>query len=606
MSIRVWRALFLAYLGATAVHIGWVMLHEPFYFDAWNVAVTSGAKPITAHNFFSFWWHEYTHSNPRLGQPLTYLSYKLTYFSAVMMPLAFLAIGAAATTLGLGRLPSLRKNRDLALWAFATGALWFVLPQIGKTLFCSAYGANYIYTAAIQLWFLVPLRLTVATRGEPRSPAILAAYALAGVAAGLCNEHTGPTLCLFLVLYAWQYRDRLAMAGAAGAIVGFAALFFAPGQGERYGGLAQKTGMWGRVMQHGLEGNLDILRNVVLYGAPLLLILAVVTILAKDREALRGPLRFVALALVAATLIAMTIFVSPKLGPRFYYVGMALLLAGVIGVVEASLSPRQLVPLVVLAVLASAYAAYRTIPLYKKLDAQSTARIAALEAAPRRTVFIADAFKQVDEDWWSLGDDFRDAKKRELVADYFDLSGVVFRAYNPNVPLGVMSVRLVPRLKTTPDVCVDEYGGFALGSFKGFDLAGLHREMKIAVELLRARLGAGVDLLELELAAVSDDPSVKMPRPKTLVGRWMPQSFEGHIGKIVRKSRGRTRDIELPKELDGKDIEVFIYNVGGEYRRLGLGGGERLQYVPWTSGVYWVLACRPDECWVIAATRQGG
>ncbi len=607
----VWRVLFIAYLAATGVHIGWVLLHEPFYFDAWNVALTTGAKPITVERFFDFWWFEYTHSNPRLGQALTYLSYKLEYFAPVTMSIAFIAIGAAVTTLGTARLPSLRRPRDIALWTFATGALWFALPQLGKTMFCRAYGANYVYTAAIQLWFLVPLRLS-----KPRGvsgPIKLVAYILFGVVAGLCNEHTGPTLCLFLVLYAWHKRDRLAMAGAVGAIAGFAALFFAPGQGERYDGLAQKAGMWGRVVGRGIEGNFDILRDIVVYAAPTLLLLAVVMIVVivragseNLRELLRPRLRVLGLALVASTLIAMTIFVSPKLGTRFYYVSMAVILAGFIGIADAVLSPRQLATLGAVAVLASAYAAYRTVPLYGKLGAQGAARIAALEAHPRGTVFVADAFAQVDENWWSLGDDFRDAKKRELVATYFDLPGIVFRAYNPNVPLGVMSARLVPRYEVTPAGCLDEHGGFALGSFKGFDLAGLHREMKISIALLRERLGTTAQLSKLELEVQVDDPDATLPRSRTLVGRWFPDRFEGHIGKIVRKTRGRTRDIELPAALARKDVEVFVYNVGGEARRIGTGGGEPLQYVPWSSGVYWMLACPPDECWVVAATRQGG
>jgi hypothetical protein len=616
VPILVWRTLFIAYLAAVAFHIGWVVLHEPFYFDAWNVALTSGAKPITVDRFFDFWWFEYTHSNPRLGQALTYLSYKLEYFAPVAMSLAFLAIGAAVTTLGTGRLPSMRRGRDLALWTFATGALWFALPQLGKTMFCRAYGANYVYTAAIQLWFLVPLRLragsgTLGSRAA--SPVALVAYALFGIVAGLCNEHTGPTLCLFLVLYAWTQRDRLATAGAVGAIAGFAALFFAPGQGERYEGLAQKAGMWGRVMQRGIDGNFEILRDIVVYAAPTLLLIALVMIaiivragVENLRELLRPRLRLLGLALGASLLIALTIFVSPKLGPRFYYVSMALVLAGFVGIADALLSPRQLALLAAVAILASGYAAYRTVPLYQKLAVQGEARIAALEASPRGKVFIADAFSQIDENWWSLGDDFRDAKKRELVAKYFDLQGVVFRAYNPNVPLGVMSARLVPRYDVTPAGCLDEHGGFALGSFKGFDLAGLQREMKISIALLRERLGSAAQLRKLELEVQLDDPGAKLPRPRILVGRWLPDRFEGPIGRITRKTRGRTRDIELPKELARKDVEVFVYNVGGEARRIGTGGGEPLQYVPWTSGVYWMLACPADECWVIAATRQGG
>ena len=31
----------------------------------------------------------------------------------------------------------------------------------------------------------------------------------------------------------------------------------------------------------------------------------------------------------------------------------------------------------------------------------------------------------------------------------------------------------------------------------------------------------------------------------------------------------------------------------------------RGEYVPWKSGVYWILACRNEACFVIAASRQG-
>src|SRR5690606_3147545 len=105
------------------------------------------------------------------------------------------------------------------------------LPQLGKTMFCSAYSANYVYTAAIQMWFLVPLRLA------PHGTASLGkcvAYFWFGIVAGLCNEHTGPTLCAFLVLYGiWTHRKTgraplLAYTGALGATIGFLALFFAP------------------------------------------------------------------------------------------------------------------------------------------------------------------------------------------------------------------------------------------------------------------------------------------------------------------------------------------------------------------------------------------
>jgi hypothetical protein len=165
---RVLRLLFVAYVAATAVHIGLVMAHEPFAFDAWNIAADTHAQPFSLARLFDYGTFEYTHSNPRLGQWFTYLAYKLAYFASIATPLAYLALSLAICVLGLGRWPGGRNraaggrrtvNRDLALWAIAVGFVWFAIPRIGMIMFCRAYGANYLYGAAIQLWFVVPLSL---------------------------------------------------------------------------------------------------------------------------------------------------------------------------------------------------------------------------------------------------------------------------------------------------------------------------------------------------------------------------------------------------------------------------------------------------------------
>jgi hypothetical protein len=609
---RIVRALFVVYVAATAIHIGWILAHEPFIFDAWNVAVDTHARPFTVGRFFDYWWYEYTHSNPRLGQLFAYLGYKLEYFAVIAAPIAYLALSAAIVVLGTGRLPSWRRGRDLALWSIAIGFIWFALPSVGRTLFDRAYGANYFYTAAIQLWFLVPLRL------RPEACATWSAciaYAVFGVLAGMCNEHTGPTLCTFMVGYAWwvhgktQQRPTLAWSGAVGALVGFAAIFFAPGQDERYEGLAQRMGLVGRVVNRGVVGNLEILRDLLLAAAPLLAVLVILLIVAKDdgnerRAALRRALNLLALVVAAAVVMAVTIFASPKLGPRFFYVSMSLLLAAVIAVVDAVATRRVVALLVVVAALASAYAAARSVPLYRRVARAGEARLAALAAAPPGSVFVADAFEQVDESWWFLGDDFRDAKKRELVAKYFGLAGVVFESYDPNAPLGLTSVRLVPHYDVDPPGCLDEYGGLTLGSSKGFDLAGLHREAQIAIALLRSRL-VGAELRSLDLEVTLSDAKLAAPRPRVLLARWTPARFEGYVGRIERSGRSTQRSIRLPAGIAGSDAEMYVLQVGGEARRLGTARDDKLQYAPWKSGVYWVLACRSDVCFVIAATRHG-
>ena len=609
---RLLRALFVVYVTATVVHIGWVLAHEPFMFDAWNVAVDTNAEPFSIGKFFEYWWYEYTHSNPRFGQTFAYLGYKLEYFAVIAAPLAYLALSLAVFVLGTGRLPSWKRGRDLALWAIAIGFIWFALPQVGKTLFDRAYGANYFYTAAIQLCFLVPLRLRPEGAGSTWE---CIAYFVFGVIAGMCNEHTGPTLCAFMVGYAWwihgktQRRPNLAWAGAIGAVIGFAAIFLAPGQGERYEGLAQRVTLFGRVLQRGITGNLEILRDLVLAAAPVVALLLVVIIATRvddeeRRAALRRALSFVALVVVTAVTMAVTIFVSPKLGPRFFYVSTALLLAALLGVIDASVVRRGLVPLVVLAVAASAYAAVRSVPLYKRVARAGDARMVALATAPPGSVFVADAFEQVDDSWWFLGDDFRDPRKRDMVAKYFGLAGVVHRRYDPNAPLGLSSVRLAPRVELEPPGCLEDHGGLTLGTFKGFDIAGMHREIKTGIELLRARLGA-TQLRSLELGVTLADAAMAVPRPRIVVARWRPDRFEGYVGRIERSGRSTVRSIRVPPELAGSDAEIFVYQVGGEARRLGTARDRALEYTPWKSGVYWILACRTDACFVIAASRQG-
>jgi hypothetical protein len=614
VDLRLARVLFAAYVAATALHVGWVMAHEPFAFDAWNIAVDTRSEPFSFARFADYIAYEYAHSNPRIGQWLAYLAYKLEWFAPIATPLAFLALAGAVTVLGLGRWPGRSSTpgertprRDLALGTIAIGFAWFALPHIGMIMFCRAYGANYLYGAAIQLWFLAVLRLRPDGDGPPRA---WIPYLGLGIIAGMCNEHTGPALVLFTTGYAaWRWRTTgrrpaLAVAGAVGSLVGFALILFAPGQASRYDGLATRVSLLGRLIQRGVVGNLDILGDWMIACAPVLGLLVIALVLARRDEPARHnqALRWVGWALAAGTLIAATMFVSPKLGPRFYLHGAALVLAAFLAVADRALStPRRLAPFVVLAVAASIYAGARSIPLYGRLHEASAERLSALAATPRGGVLTVESFEQVDESWWFLGDDFRDARKRELVAGYFDLRGVLFRAGDLDAPLGVSDVRLVPRYQVTPAGRVDDRG-LDLGTFRGIDIGSVHRAALAAIEQLRARIApARLDRLDLVVEFAGTPPA--LPRPTLVVARWRPTGFEAHAGAIERKRRSTTRAIRLPPALRGTDLEVFIYRVNGEARRLGTARDAALEYIPWRRGTYWALACEPAECFVIAAAR---
>lgn len=639
LSGRALRALFVAYLAATAVHIGTVVAHEPFAFDAWNVAMDTRAEPFSLARMVGYGAYEYTHANPRIGQWLTYLAYKLTGFAPIATPLAFLALSLAVTVLGLGRWPAWRRGRDLALWAIALGSLWFAIPRIGMIMFCRAYCANYLHGAVIQLWFLIALRFAPGgDRGSDRGAGWLAAAGIAalGIAAGMANEHTGPTLLVFAVGYAALRQralgrpPRLLWGGVLGAAAGFAAVFFAPGQGERYDNLAGKVGLLGRLLQRGITSNLDIYRDFVLGAAPVLGLIVIALVVdawrdrpidrpgdgSPDRSAdgtalahRRAALRFLGLVAIAGSLVTATVFVSPKLGPRFYLHSCALLLAALIGLLDAISwrSSRRLVPFALLAVFASGYAAIRTVPLFLRLAEQSAERIALLTGAPPGAMVTVESFDQVDDSWWFLGDDLRRPDQRKKVAEYLGLGGLVFRAVDLDAPLGVTDVRLVAHATVVPASCLDEHGGFEITGFRGLDVASIQHAMLDGITRTRTRLGTAgrLDRLDLAVELVGAPPA--LPRKTLLIGRWRPDRLDAWAGEIARRGVTRTRTIVLPAALRGTDLEIYVYHLGGPAggvaRRLGSARDPSLEFLPWSRGGYWALACNPDECFVIAATR---
>ena len=99
---RILRALFFVYVAFTVFHIVYVVYHEPFAFDAWNVAVYTDAQPPSISRFFAFWHDQYMHSNPRIGQPMAYLANKLVGVAEVGTALAFLAIVVGGFVIGTG------------------------------------------------------------------------------------------------------------------------------------------------------------------------------------------------------------------------------------------------------------------------------------------------------------------------------------------------------------------------------------------------------------------------------------------------------------------------------------------------------------------------
>jgi hypothetical protein len=616
-----WTVALAVMIAAVVTHVAVVVHLEPFAFDAWNVAQDTNAKPVTVGRFFDFWHQMYTSSNPRIGQPLAYLSYKLVGFAEVGTPLAFLAIVLAAFVLGAGRWPSRRNDRDLATLAIGIGFMWFLSPNFPAYMFCRAYATNYVWALAFQLWFLVPLRLHAAGVLEMPTTPKLVAYGLFGVVAGMCNEHTGPTLVLFVLGYAlWTWRKRipdslLARVGAAGVLVGYLLVFFAPGQGQRYEGLAERYTLVQQILVRGFTGNIDIFLDFLEAAAPLLVLMIAAVVIGmvsgsqkqddvlEHRESQRRAFRFVGLALAAGALITITVFASPKLGPRFYMHSMALLLAGTLGVLSASLrTTRAFAPFLVFAVIASGYAAARTIPLYTDMSRASDERLAGLAATPVGGVYTATAWNPVPETWWALGDDVRDQKKQELVAKYFGLRRVVFRGADQWKTLGVTDVRLTKEYEFDDPLCLDEVEQLDLKEFVGRDISAIHHaflDQLTEIELITKRHPRKVDL---KVTFLGTRPP--LPRERIYVARWTDGVLEGYTAKLRRAGRSTTRRIVPSDKLRADDWEMYLVRIGEQPKKIGTSKTPEMAYVPWVTGEYWTLACKPDYCFVVLAVTH--
>jgi hypothetical protein len=610
-TIRVLRALFYAYVAFTFLHIAYIVYCEPFAFDAWNVAVDSDAKPFSVGRFFGFWHKMYTSSNPRIGQPMAYLAYKLAGVGEIGTPLAYLSLVLAGFVIGTGRFPKRESNHDLAVLAIGIGVLWFVAPNFPAYLFCRAYATNYVWVGAIQLWFIVVLRLLDVKRRY--SPIALVGYLLLGVIAGMGNEHVGPTLVAFTLGYGvWMWRRRgekppLLWAGAIGLVIGYALIFFAPGQSQRYEGLAEHYTVVQQLLVRGLSGNVAIYIDLLQSAGPLLvLMLCMIGVSRFDevestqvRSQQRSAMRIFVLAFLAASLVTITVFASPKLGPRFYLHSMFFMLAAGLGIASTFLrSTRALVPFVVVAVVSSGVAAARTIPMFTRLRVASHERLAQLAATPVGTDTSVEAWEQVPEDWWFLGDDMRDQKKQELVAKYFGLHRVLFRGGDNYKLLGRMDVKPTYHYEFADPRCMDEIDQLALPELMGRDIAALHHSFMDAITQIQ-RFGT-LETIDLTVTFLGSQPP--MPAKTLYLARWDHGAMEGYTARLKRKGRAREREIVVDANLKKSAWKIYLTIVGQEPRLLGMSNENKpLTYVPSGGGQYWTLACKDDYCFIVMA-----
>ena len=410
---------------------------EPVMRDGWGHLAWHRQHDVDLGSLWLTFEDDWRSGNPRLGQIFTLLAYTPGAWHVAITPLAELGLFALLTALVLGRWPSPRRREDAVLFALIVALVGVCTPQIGPALFYRPITGNYTHSFALSLLWLVPYRFEVeAPRGERLWLAPL--LAALGVAAGLCNEHTGPAflaVAAIAVIACRRRGDRIRIwmiAGLIGFLIGYVLLMAAPGQEARYGGLARKATMLERIHRRGVVGSLVIVAKLLraLWPAAIALGLGAAASRWLRPPPLERKQRGVLLAGAAAGLLStLVLLASPKLGDRLYFASIALCCAALAGWIVSRMvgdEPRARRMLAGAAVLAGGTLAYvlaMLVTTYHAVGPHGAARLAAItHGAPGSAVVVAPY--PVAQGRWFLGEDFDSEDLRAVVADIYGLASV--------------------------------------------------------------------------------------------------------------------------------------------------------------------------------------
>jgi len=402
---------------------------EPILRDSWGHYFEHVHLALTPSRVWDFTRENYLHNNPRLGQTFTMLTFSPGPWHSVITPLVELLLFIQLAALALGRWPSLGRSDDALVVATILGLVALCAPQLGPMLFYRPFTGNYLFGFVLSLAFALPYRFTVA---EPRSrgwwwiPIML----VAGLAAGLANEHTGPTCvaaALAATVVAWR-RGALSpwmIAGIVGVIAGGVMLYVAPGQDIRYNGLATHEGLLARIASRGIVADLWIVFGIVWYAWKMVLALALglVAWWLGGRPRIAGARSALAIAL-AAFAIALTLLASPKQGGRLDFASVCLLAAATASVVVPLLGDVRLrIAAWLLAGAAVGYMLVACLWTYAIVGPEAAQRLVNLEHAPKGSDIHVPPLSLAKSRWF-LGDDFAVASQRARVAADFGLAAI--------------------------------------------------------------------------------------------------------------------------------------------------------------------------------------
>jgi Family of unknown function (DUF6056) len=405
------------------VSVGCIVL-ESVRHDGWYMWLSNRNQSLSWSSFWHTATSNYLHSNPRFGENVSLALYHDGVARVVVHALLLLASMWLLAVLGLGRTPT---RRDGLVVATLVAMYIVVVPRAGAMMFYRPYFGNYVVGSMPGLALLAMFRCKLTTIKRWSWLLGLAVFVL-GVLGGLGNEHTGPAFIALSAVGCWRRwrQGRLQpwmIAAVVGLVIGFAMLFLAPGQRERYAGIGNVSVLT-TIASRSLWDSLVIVLRAPLTMVWLLpwMVLLLPTFRRPVLQCSQYPRLFM-VALGFAVVIGGTLLGSPLAGPRLYFTSAAVLVAIAAPWICQEVGGRSRLVLLIgnaLVMVVSCAGLLRTSLAENDVSEMRTnlleqAAVGSVVTLPR----VAPGVRQ-----WGMGEDLQDQERLAFIARYFRLAAV--------------------------------------------------------------------------------------------------------------------------------------------------------------------------------------
>lgn len=594
--------------------IAWL---TPIMLDDWFEVVFIKKHGLSWASIWQYASYNYVNYNPRLGETLLLVVNGPRVIHVLLTPTVELLLLFVVFALAHGRWPR-PSARDAQRLLVAQALMFMVVPSVGLLYFYRPYVTNYLFGFCIQLLLFVPYRFELTRAAASVRPAWFTPLLLvAGLAAGMTNEHTGPTAMLVLaaatvLLWRRARPSAWSVAGVLGLWMGYFLLFFAPGQAKRYGGAAAKASPIATIVDRGFAGAQEVINSFVWEGQlaiTIVLVAAVVAILgARRRGATLAPvarleLAVTLVALAAAAMMIGTVMASPMVGERLYFAPCVLLVIGVLPFVNVMLVERGARRfLVACALIVVSYQVVRTTVEFVMARVAFDRRMAILEAAPAGGRAEVPPYLRWSTTKLFFGDDFRTFTHRQYVAhEYFGLAGIDLVHAGPWAePRPPFEVEY--RLHFDPPLAEAEWRKHAdlatyTPSYAEWLVAALRQHLPELTSI------PGHRLARVEVAVHGLDLPELAGRPLIWL-KWQDGKYLFPEGGVLIDERLMPYFIVKRPNLPPDLKEAWVVGCG-RTQPVPIRDSAKGAMLPWQPecrGSYVAIACSTDLCWLAAVT----